>query len=145
MYRKHFRHTRSNRNRNFGRGRRNGWRGFGPGWAQEGGWGPGPQGRGFGPGRGWASDEAGPDFGPPPWAPRWGWSQEAPEEAPSEGTFPWGRGRWWGATPEISDEEKRVWLEAQKARLRAWQEHLSARLAEIEQALTDTETAEDAN
>ena len=142
MYRNHFRHTHFNRNRHRGKGMRNRWQRFGSGWEQEEARGSGPRGRGIGLGRSWDSDAECTDFGPPPWAPRWGWAQKSPEEALSENPFPWERGRWLGNIPDIREEEKRVWLEAQKTRLRAWQEHLRIRLAEIEQALSETETAD---
>ena len=77
-------------------------------------------------------------FGPPPWSPRWGWTEGAPDfdEDASYGPPPWGMGRWMWPEGEEDIESRRAWLEARKARLQAWKKHLDARLAETEAELT---------
>lgn len=133
----------NNNGRGFGRRGRGGNRGRGRGMrrgAYADGWEDAP-----GPRRGWRrgpwnnSDDA--DFyGPPPWAPRWG--QEAFPEA--DGAIPpgWGAGRrWW--EDMTSGESRQAWLEARKARLQAWKQHLEERLAETEAELNAASGADE--
>jgi len=134
MYRKgyynNFGQGRGRRGRG-GRGRRTGF----------GGWNQGRRG-GYGP---WQMVEEAPaGFGPPPWAPRWGQWEEIPEvEDASFGPPPWGMGRWMWDETDIPVADQRAWLEARKARLLAWKQHLEARLAETEAALEKLDQAGD--
>jgi hypothetical protein len=75
-------------------------------------------------------------YGPPPWAPRWGWTEEIPE-APDTfiGPPPWRGSGWMWGEAEARADSRRAWLEARKARLLAWKQHLDARLAETEAEL----------
>ncbi len=109
-------------------------------------WGRGPRGRGHGRrGRGWRPAagqawEPGPGYGWRRWADAGpmaarAWPEELPEEAPTWGPPPWARGRGLEMEAVPSKETRQAWLEARLARLRAWKDHLEARLAETEEAL----------
>lgn len=136
-----------------GRGCAGGRRGFGPGaWTQTEDWDAAPRGwrRGSRAGRGpWQDFEDAPqNFGPPPWAARWSQMAETadiPEE--TEGRFGprmWGMGRRMWEQADISANERRAWLQARKARLLAWKQHLDQRLAETEAELAKLEAPESA-
>lgn len=97
----------------FGRKGR-GFRGFGRrGWGR--GWGMGRWGWGRGP---WTSDEY-----PETTETRWGLRGSDVIGTPP----PWA-GFWGGSEPYMSTEERKSWL-------RAWRDHLKARLAEVEEEL----------
>ncbi len=136
MYRKRYYN-----NAERGRGRRG--RGGRGRWGGPGGWTQGPRG-GYGP---WQIYEDAPtDFGPPPWAPRWGQWGEAPDvpetENASYGPPPWGMGRWMWDEADINVADRRTWLEARKARLMAWKQHLETRLTETEVELEKLKQSE---
>ena len=110
---------------------------------------------GRGRGRGgygrWQAMEDAPGYGPPPWAPRWGWGEDVAAPMPQDASFgppPWGRGaRMWGVD-EMEVADRKAWLEARKARLLAWKQHLETRLAETEaelEALNQAPEASDLN
>ena len=141
MHNKRFYNDEMDCNGRRGRGRRMGRRGYGN---RRGGYGP----------RADFIDEA-ESFGPPPWAGRWGRMAEdadrpeSPEGAPE--MPPRGMGHRMWAQADISAEERRAWLQARKARLQAWKQHLDDRLAETEAELAQLdapaagETAENAD
>jgi len=90
--------------------------------------GRGRRGAGFGP---WQNYETAPEnFGPPPWAQRWGWQEDMPGDIASAGLPPWAMGG--GAWSEDRKAQLLAWLEARKARLLAWKQQLETRLAETE-------------
>ncbi len=144
MRRKHFYNNEGRgQGRGRGRGRGGNRRGFGPrvgAWegAGRGGWGAG-----FGPWQDWEEMPRG--YGPPPWAPRWGWNEETPETPDAfYGPPPWSGGGMWRES-EITADSRQAWLQARKARLLAWKQHLDARLAETEAELAKFDEPENAS
>ena len=72
-------------------------------------------------------------FGPPPWAPRWGDNISA--DIPAEVHEFRGLRPRQNVDDVLDSADRRAWLEARKARLQAWQQHLETRLTETEAEL----------